>query len=400
MANYKMLDGNSAVVEAMKLARVQLVSAYPITPQSSIAEQLSDLVDFDDLDAEYIRVESEHSALSCAIGAQLTGVRSATATSSVGLALMHEVVCVASGCRVPIVMPVVNRSLAAPWSLWCDHQDSMAERDSGWIQFYCESVQEVFDTVIASYRIAEHPDVLTPVMVCLDGFFLSHSMQKLLIPEQKEIDDFVGPYAVDNLKLDPGDPLIINNLIGSDQNEEFRYQQLVGFEEAKKVIPNILDEFKDRFGRSHSMIEPYRIEGADAVIVSMGSMAGTAKFVVDRMREKGINVGCLKVFCYRPFPAELIRDALKDVKRVAVIDRSGGLGGQYAPLGMETKAALGSDVILRDYVAGLAGRDVHTKTIEAVFEDILNAEDELPVPLWIDCDREKAMNLREVERND
>ena len=204
MSHYKMLDGNAAAVEAMKMARVKVISAYPITPQSSISEKLSDLVDAGELDAKYIRVESEHTAMSCAVGAQLTGVRAATATSSVGLALMHEILNVASGCRVPIVMPVVNRSLASPWSLWCDHQDSMAERDSGWLQFYCENVQDVFDTLLCAYRIAEDRRVQTPAMVCLDGFFLSHSMQKVLLPEQDEVDGFLGEYITQKRLSQPG----------------------------------------------------------------------------------------------------------------------------------------------------------------------------------------------------
>jgi len=396
MAHYKMLDGNTACVEAMKMSRVKVISAYPITPQSTIAEKLSDLVAKEELDASYIRVESEHSAMSCAIGAQLTGVRTATATASVGLALMHEVLNVASGLRVPIVMPVVNRSLASPWSLWCDHQDSMAERDSGWIQLYCENVQDVYDTMLMSYRIAEHPDVLTPVMVCLDGFFLSHSMQKLVVAEQVEVDEFVGEYTVNNLKLDPADPIVINNLTGSNEITEMKYQQAVGFEKAKKVMQDVFAEFGRKFGRQKSLVEGYRTEDAEAVIISLGSMSGTIKHVVNELREKGYKVGIVKIVSFRPFPAAELKEVIGTIKKVAVIDRTTGFGGQGAPLWMETRAALNQNVLVKNYIAGLAGRDIHTGTIEKVFFDILASEEESEKPIWIDCDTENAMKIREV----
>lgn len=398
MGHYKMLDGNTACVEAMKMARVKVVSAYPITPQSTIAEKLSDIVESGELDASYIRVESEHSAMSCAIGAQLTGVRTATATASVGLALMHEVLNVASGCRVPIVMPVVNRSLASPWSLWCDHQDSMAERDSGWIQLYCENVQDVYDTMLMAYRIAEHSKVLTPVMVCLDGFFLSHSMQKLLLPEQKEVDEFIGEYTVNNLKLDPEDPMVIDNLIGSNEITEMKYQQAIGFEKAHDIMNEVFDEFNEKFGRKKSLVEGYRLEDAQAVVVTLGSMSGTAKYVVDRLREQGQKVGAIKVVSFRPFPAKELKEMVGTIKKVAIIDRTTGFGCQGAPLWVETKAALSNDVLINDYIAGLAGRDIHVNTIEKVFTDVLNRKEESEKPIWIDCDTENAMNIREVNK--
>lgn len=398
MIHYKMLDGNSACVEAMKMARVKVISAYPITPQSTIAEKLSELVDSGELDASYIRVESEHTALSCAIGAQLTGVRTATATASVGLALMHEVLNVASGCRVPIVMPVVNRSLASPWSLWCDHQDSMAERDSGWIQLYCENVQDVFDTMLMAYRIGEHPQVLTPVMVCLDGFFLSHSMQKVIVPAQDEVDVFVGDYTVNNLKLDPADPMVINDLTGSNEITEMKYQQAVGFEAARSVMNDVFGEFERQFGRKKSVVEGYRMEDAEAAVVTLGSMSGTAKYAVDTLREQGQKVGAVKVVAFRPFPYMELKELLVNVERIAVIDRTTGFGGQGAPLWIETKAALGSGVLIKGYIAGLAGRDVNTETIKRVFEDLISGDEPADRPVWIDCDTENAMNIREVEK--
>ncbi len=394
MSHYKMLDGNAAAVEAMKMARVKVISAYPITPQSSISEKLSDLVDAGELDAKYIRVESEHTAMSCAVGAQLTGVRAATATSSVGLALMHEILNVASGCRVPIVMPVVNRSLASPWSLWCDHQDSMAERDSGWLQFYCENVQDVFDTLLCAYRIAEDRRVQTPAMVCLDGFFLSHSMQKVLLPEQDEVDGFLGEYIPKNAYLNPADPMVINDLTPTDEITEMKFQQAVGFAQAKVVAGEVFADFEKEFGRHKGVVEGYRVEDADAIIITQGSMSGTAKYVVDKLRELGQKVGAVKIVIFRPFPYEALRQACGSVKKVAVLDRTAGLGAQGTPLWLETKAALDGDVDVRSYVGGLAGRDISPMTIQKVFED-LGQEAPCDGVNWIDC-KDDPMHLREV----
>ena len=394
MSHYKMLDGNAAAVEAMKMARVKVISAYPITPQSSISEKLSDLVDAGELDAKYIRVESEHTAMSCAVGAQLTGVRAATATSSVGLALMHEILNVASGCRVPIVMPVVNRSLASPWSLWCDHQDSMAERDSGWLQFYCENVQDVFDTLLCAYRIAEDRRVQTPAMVCLDGFFLSHSMQKVLLPEQDEVDGFLGEYTPKNAYLNPADPMVINDLTPTDEITEMKFQQAVGFAQAKVVAQEVFAAFEKEFGRHKEVVEGYRAEDADAIIITQGSMSGTAKYVVDKLREEGQKVGAVKIVMFRPFPYETLRQVCGSVKKIAVLDRTAGLGAQGTPLWLETKAALDGDVDVRSYVGGLAGRDISPMTIQKVFED-LRQEASGDGVNWIDC-KDDPMHLREV----
>jgi len=249
MEERRLLDGNMAMVKAMRYARVQVVSAYPITPQSPVAEKLSELVADGSLAAEYIRVESEHSALSCAIGAQMTGARACTATSSVGLALMHEVLGIAAGCRIPLVMGVVNRSLAAPWSLWCDHQDAMAERDSGWLQIYAGNVQEVFDCMLWAYRLAEHEDVLLPAMVCQDGFFLSHTAEIAWLPDQKQVDDFLPQYRNRNTFLDINTPMFLNNLTPSAEFCEMRRQQKDAFENAKKIAPELMEKFSHIFGR-------------------------------------------------------------------------------------------------------------------------------------------------------
>src|SRR5665647_3090061 len=279
MSNRILTDGNGAASLGLQLAKIKVVSAYPITPQSPISEKLADYVVEGKLDAKYIRVESEHSAMSCAIGAQLTGVRAGTATSSVGLALMHEVLGVAAGCRIPIVMPVVNRSLVSPWSLWCDHQDSMAERDGGWMQFYAETAQEVLDLILIAYRTAEDA--------------------RIVLPDQETVDSFLPPYVNHNFHLDPDDPMFINDLTPTSEFTEMRYQQAVAFDRAPEVLAEVMADFKRVFGREYSLIEAYRCDDADAVIVTLGSMSGTGKYTVDLMREQGKKVGILKITSFR-----------------------------------------------------------------------------------------------------
>ena len=367
----KMLDGNGAAVEAIRLVKPGVIAAYPITPQSSIAEHLSDEVAAGRIKAEYVRVESEHSAMSVCIGAQLTGVRAITATSSVGLALMHEVCGVTSGCRIPMVMPVVNRSLVAPWSLWCDHQDTMAERDTGWLQFYAGTVQDIVDLYLTAMRISEHPDVLTPSMVCLDGFFLSQSMQKVSVPEDEDAFDFVGEYQKLNMYLDPKDPMFVNDLTPTDEYTEMRYQQMVGFQEAAKVAPKVFAEYNERFDRDLEVVKPYKLEDAEIAVVTIGSMSGTARYVVDQLRAKGIRAGSLQIMMFRPFPAEQIRQALKHIPVIGVMDRSAGLGGVKPPVCAEVSAALyGEDCDIRSYIGGLAGRDISNHSFEKIFAEL------------------------------
>ncbi len=395
---YKMLDGNGAAVEAIKMAGVKIISAYPITPQSSIAEKLSELVASGEMEAEYIRVESEHSAMSAAVTAQLTGVRAATATSSVGLALMHEVLGVAAGCRVPIVMPVVNRALVSPWSLWCDHGDAMAERDTGWLQFYTQNVQDIIDLMFIAYRVAEHRDVLLPAMVCLDGFFLSHSMQKVDVPDQGLVDKFIGEYRAKNIYLNTEDPMFINDLTSPDEFTEMRFQQQAAFDNALDVISEIQDEYYRVFGRKTEIVEEYMTEDADVVLVSLGSMSGTAKYTVNRMREKGKKVGLLRIVVFRPFPFARVKETLKGKKVIGVLDRSAGLGAQGGPVWTEVSAALqGLDADIRQYVGGLGGRDVPEATIEKIYNELLEIKEgkRSTHTSWIDV-KENAMDIREV----
>jgi pyruvate ferredoxin oxidoreductase alpha subunit len=394
MSTRVLLDGNGAASIGLKLAQVKVISAYPITPQSPISEKLADYVTDGSLKAKYIRVESEHSAMSCAIGAQLTGVRAGTATSSVGLALMHEVLGVAAGCRVPIVMPVVNRSLVAPWSLWCDHQDAMAERDGGWMQLYAENAQEVLDLILIAYRTAEDARVLLPAMVCLDGFFLSHMSDTVYVPDQATVNSFLPPYVCHNFRLDPDDPMFINDLTPTADFTEMRFQQAVAFEFAPDVLEEAMAEFKKVFGREYSLIEAYQCEDAEAVIVTLGSMSGTGKYVVDKMRAQGRKVGVLKITSFRPFPAEKIREALANAVTVGVMDRSAGLGAEVGPVATEIRAAISGKPV-QGFVGGLAGRDLSPATFEKAFNQLLNKEITDKVE-WIDV-KEDALTIREVK---
>lgn len=395
----KMFDGNETAVEAIRLARPGVIAAYPITPQSSIAEHLSEEVAAGRINANYVRVESEHSAMSVVVGASLSGVRVATATASVGLALMHEVCGVAAGCRLPIVMPVVNRSLVAPWSLWCDHSDTMAERDTGWLQFYASNGQEILDLMLCAYRISEHEDVLTPSMVCLDGFYLSHSMQRIDTPPDEEAWDFVGPYVRKNMYLDPKDPIFINDLCPTVEHTEMKYQQKVGFDKAAKVACEVFSEYEKRFGRKLHTVEAYRLDDAEVAIVTIGSMSGTGKYVVNQLREKGIKAGLLRLCMFRPFPAQQIRNALKNVRIVGVVDRSCGLGAAQGPVCSEVKAALlGECTKVYGYIGGIAGRDISDISFRKIFDDLFDIYEgkRNEAQTWFDV-RPDAMNMREVE---
>jgi pyruvate ferredoxin oxidoreductase alpha subunit len=399
--SFKMLDGNAAAVEAMCLAEVKVISAYPITPQSSIAEKLSSLVAEGALKAEYIRVESEHTAMSAATTAQLTGIRAATATSSVGLALMHEVLGLTAGLRVPIVMPVVNRALVAPWSLWCDHGDTMAERDSGWMQFFTQNVQDVLDLMLVAYAASEHEDILLPSMVCLDGFFLSHSMQKVDVPDIEQVRQFIGPYKPKNSFLDASDPMFINDLTGPDEFTEMRYQQAEGFKKALELIPGIMKDFERFFGRKLFMVEEYQTADAEVILVALGSMCGTIKQAVNDLRAAGRKAGLLRITAFRPFPSELIQRALAGKAAIGVFDRSAGLGSPGGPLWNEVRSALtgtGTEVV--PFIGGLGGRDIPPATVEKAFKRLFDLKEgkEAAGETWIDL-KENPMEKREIQIN-
>ena len=399
MSSKEMLDGNGAAAEALRLARVQVVAAYPIVPQSPLAEILAGFIQSGRLKARFIRVESEQAALSCALGAQLAGVRAGTATSSVALASLHELCGVAAGLRVPLVMPVVNRSLAAPWNFWCDHQDAMAERDSGWIQLYAANCQEVLDLLLVAYRAAEEPTVQLPVMVCLDGFFLSHTAEAVWLPDQDEVDEYLRPYQNLNLKLDPEALMFVNSICSIDEFSEMRYQGCVGFEEAQGALSRSLAVLNAAFDRSYGLVEGYRLDDAEAVIVGLGSMTGTMKYVVDNYRAQGRRVGLLRLLSYRPFPAEEVAAFLTPVEHIGVLDRSASPGNLSGPLAADVRAALnvhapGRRVLA--FVAGLGGRSVTIGTVARAFDFLLDGSGESGRTVWLDTDTAVALTLREA----
>ena len=391
----QLLDGNAAAAEAIRASNVEVVAMYPITPQSPLAEKLSLLISKGEMNSTCTCVESEHSAISYVIGAQLTGVRSTTATSSVGLALMHEVLGVAAGCHVPIVMPVVNRALVSPWSLWCDHQDTMCERDTGWMQIYAENAQEIYDLILCAYRVAEHRDVCLPMMVCMDGFYVSHTLQTVITENDDEVSAFVGRYQPTNLVLDNNNPMFINNLTSPDEYTEMRYQQKVSFDNAKEVMKDVFDEFNKKFGREYSLTEAYCCNDAEAVLVCLGSACGTIKHMIQVMRNEGHKVGLLKIVSYRPFPAEEVKIKLRGITKIGIIDRSSGLGGNFGPLGLDVTQAVNAErnVNFVNFITGLGGRDVSEDTIRKMFMTLLNnnAENEQN---WIDV-HDNALDIRE-----
>ncbi len=358
----KVIDGNEAAAAAAKLARVKVISAYPITPQTTVVEKLADYVANGDIDAEFIKVESEHSALSACVGAAATGVRTFTATSSQGLMLMSEILFATSGLRLPIVMTNANRSLSAPLSIWCDQQDSVAVRDSGWIQLYCENNQEILDTTIQAFRASE--ELLLPVMVCYDGYILSHTVEPVDIPRQEEVDEFLPPYKLPN-PLDPEKPVTIGPVGVPEYYTEFRYMLQNDMRNSKNKLVEVEGEFANRFGRSYGLIERYHSDDAEVVLLTMGSLSSSAKDVVDSYRKRGVSVGLVKVKSYRPFPNEEIVGALRNAMAVAVLEKDISLG--YAGgLFLDTAASFVNSEhtpLMLNFICGLAGRDVSSLQI-------------------------------------
>ncbi|MEM2336104.1 MAG: pyruvate ferredoxin oxidoreductase [Candidatus Bathyarchaeia archaeon] len=353
---------------AAKAARVKVVAAYPITPQTTVVEKIAEFVENGEMDAEYIRVESEHSAMAACIGAAAAGVRTFTATSAHGLALMHEALHWASGSRLPIVMAVVNRAMGAPWSIWPDLSDSLSQRDTGWIQFYCADNQEVFDTIIQAYRICEDERVFLPAMVCLEGFILSHTYMPVKIHDQEEIDAFLPLYRSGWI-LDVNNPFSHANLVSPEWYMEFRYMIQEAMENAKRLVPEIDKEYGRRFGFQYGgLIDKYMCEDADLIICTMGTMGSEAKIAVDNLRKEGLKVGAARIRVYRPFPVEEVRKLAEHASIIATIDRhiSFGMEGFLAS---EIKASLyhmEDKPLLAGFIAGLGGRDVTFKTIEGI----------------------------------
>ncbi len=378
----QLLTGNDAAAEAVKLSRVQVIAAYPITPQTSIAESLSDFVSKKKLDARYMRVESETSALACLIGASMAGARSFTATSSQGLALMHELLHWASGARLPIVLINVNRSMAAPWSLGTDHIDSLSQRDTGWLQFYCEKAQEVLDTVIIAFRLAE--TVLLPVMILSDGFYLSHFVEPVALPSQKQVDRFL-PTRKTRYRLNPKDPHTFGGGVSGLVFARLKKDMQESMEKAKGVFRTLVDEFESVFGRTYAPVEPYLTEDAEVLLVTVGTITGTARAFVDEARKDGKKVGLLKMKMFRPFPEEEVRQALKGSKRIVVLDRNISFGGEgifcqelkAALYGMEPKP----EVV--GVIAGLGGLDVTPEGLGDLYQKVMRGEIRSGKPYWM-----------------
>ena len=368
MANRIGMEVSFAVAEAAKLARSEVVAAYPITPQTHIVEKLAELVAEGELDAEYIPVESEHSAMSACLGSSAVGARTFTATAGQGLELMHEVLFVASSSRLPIVMAVANRAISGPLNVWGDHSDVMAARDCGWIQIFTENGQEAFDLTLCAFRIAEDHRVLFPIMVHLDGFHLSHMVESLYPLEQSEVDAFLPPYKYP-FALDPAKPVTLGAYGPPFIYTEAKKAQEVALRSTKEVILEVWREFNRRFGRQYSPVETYATEGADTLLLTMGSFSETASVAIDRLRKQGEKVGQIRLRLWRPFPFEELYQAVRTAKVVIVLDRSISVGGPGGPVCSEVKSALyhlKERPQIVSFVGGLGGRDISVADFENI----------------------------------
>jgi pyruvate ferredoxin oxidoreductase alpha subunit len=381
------LNGDEAVALAAKQSDVDVVAAYPITPQTIIVERFSEYVADGEVNTEFVCTESEHSALTACLAASATGARTFTATASAGLALMHEILYVTSGCRAPVVMAIANRALSAPINIHCDHSDSTAERDSGWIQIYVENSQEAYDSIIQAFRIAEHPDLLLPVMVCLDAFVLSHTLENVEMLPDDVVAKFVGhrelPLVTDHqgkkvpFKLDPSSPITMGPLDLYDYYFEHKRQQEDAMQKAAQIITQIHEAYANLSGRKYGngLVDTYRLEDADIATVCLGSTAGTTKTVVDKLRSRGVKAGLLRLRTFRPLPVNEIREALRSVKAVAVMDRSNSFGGHGGPVFHEIRHVLydaKTHPHVVNHIYGLGGRDMPQHTIQGIYEDLEN----------------------------
>ena len=370
MAQRVGMEVSVAIGEMVKIANADVIAAYPITPQTHIVEHLAELVADGELDAEYIPVESEHSAMSACLGAAAAGARTFTATAGQGLELMHEVLYVASSMRLPIVMTVVNRALSAPLSVWGDHSDAMACRDTGWIQIFTENGQEVVDNVLCAFRIAEDQKVLLPVMVHLDGFHLSHVIEPIMLPEPDKVSAFLPPNQYP-LPLNPEKPVAMGDFGPPFIYTEAKWAQEVNLRQSKETVLQVWQRFGDSFKRHYHPVERYRCEGARVLLLTMGSFSETAMTAIDKMRRDGQSIGLLKLRLWRPFPFEELRQAVKDAEVLIILDRALSFGGPAGPVASEIKSALYNQQPrprIVSFIGGLGGRDI---TAEG-FEQIVN----------------------------
>jgi len=384
----KVLSGNYAQSYAAMLARVQVVSAYPITPQTSIVEKLAEFVASGDLPAQFVKVESEHSAMQVCISAAALGARTYTATSSQGLLLMHELLHWASGMRAPIVMGVVNRAVAPPWNIGADHTDTVSQRDTGWVQFHAESNQEVLDTVLQAFRLAEHSEIRLPVMVNEDAFYLSHTVEPVDVPDQSVVDGFLPPREA-HAVLVPGQTSRLGSFTGPDHYVEFREKLAEATLRVPRVFAQVEEEYLAATGRTHGGVLPtYRAEDADAVLITIGTATTTARSVVDELRAEGRKVGLAKVRMFRPFPEEAIRELAVTADRIGVADRSYTFG-RMGPVATEVSAALYTAPRrppVTSFLAGIGGRDVTPHEVRRMFETLLSGQ--TPSTHWEDLEEE------------
>lgn len=369
-----MLTGNYAAAHGARLSKVEAIPVYPITPQTTVMEKIIELIKEGELDAEYLPMESEHSVMAAAIAAQATGVRVFTATSSQGIAYMHENLFVASGLRLPIVMALANRCIGPPISIYPDHTDSLDQRDTGWIQYYVEDAQEVIDTIIHGYKVAENRDVLLPVLVCYEGLIISHFLEPVELPNQRLVDEFLPPYEPDHVLLSPKKVMHLSVTVNDHYFTEYRYQQQEAMNNAKAVIKAVDEEFGEKFGRKYGgLLQPYRMEDAEVAVLSMGSISGLARMAVDELRKEGVPVGSLKLRVFRPFPQEELQDKTKKLKLLIVVDRdtSIGMGGVIYSEIASSLYHLASKPLMVNYIVGLGGRvitlkDLRDLTMEAM----------------------------------
>lgn len=367
------LSGNEAAAIAMKQINPDIVAAFPITPSTEIPQYFSTFVSNGSVDTEFVAVESEHSAMTACIGAQAAGGRAMTATSANGLSLMWEQIYTASSLRLPIVMSLVNRAVTGPLNIHNDHSDAMGVRDAGWIMLFSENNQEAYDNLLMAHRIAEHKDVLLPLMVCQDGFITSHSIENIELLEDDKAKAFVGTYNPEHYLLNKKEPIAVGPLDLQAHLFEHKYQQAEAMRNAKKVIAEVSKEFEELTGRKYSFFEEYKMEDAELAIVCMNSTAGTTKYVVDSLRKNGIKAGLIKIRMFRPFPTEEVAKALSNTKAVAVLDKADSLNGAGGALFEDITSAMFVNKVhvpVVNYVYGIGGRDTTSKDIESVYNDL------------------------------
>ena len=371
MAKRERLSGNEAVAIALRQINPDVFPAFPITPSTEIPQYFASFVADGKVDTEFITVESEHSSMSATIGASAAGARALTATSSCGLAYMWEELYIAASNRLPLALALVNRALSGPININCDHSDSMGARDAGWIQVYAENNQEAYDNMVQAFRISEHKDVRLPIMICQDGFITSHAVENIELLDDEVVKDFVGEYEPENYLLNPKQPMAVGPYAITDYYMEAKRNQAEGMKKAVQVVKDIANEFATISGRQYGLFEEYRMEDAEMAVVIIGSAAGTTKDAIDALRDKGEKVGMIKIRLYRPFPAEEIAEALKNVKAVAIMDRAEGYTNHGGPLGADVMSALfraRSQALAVNYIYGLGGRDVRVEDMESVYE--------------------------------